>query len=72
MNAREHQKLRGRIVEIYGSQGAFAKKIGKTEQCITAKLSGKTQFSQADIIAWSNALQINVDEVGVYFFANKL
>lgn len=72
MNLREHQKLRGRIVELYGSQGAFAKEIGKTEQCITAKLSGKTQFSQADIIEWSNALQINVDEVGVYFFANKL
>lgn len=72
MNVREHQKLRGRIVELYGSQGAFAKKMGKTEQCITAKLSGRTQFSQADIIAWCNALQINVDEIGVYFFTSKL
>lgn len=72
METREHQKLRGKIIELFGSQGAFAKAIGKTEQSVTAKLNGRTQFSQGDIIEWSNALLIGVDDVGSYFFANKL
>jgi hypothetical protein len=72
MDQREYSKLRGRIVELYGSQGAFAKKIGKTEQSITAKLNGRSQFSQKDIVDWSNALSLGVDEVGIYFFTSKL
>lgn len=72
MDQREYSKLRGRIVEVYGSQGAFAKKIGKTEQSITAKLNGRSQFSQKDIVDWSNALSLGVDEVGIYFFTSKL
>lgn len=69
---KEHSKLRGRIVEKYGSQGEFAKRLGRTEQSITAKLNGRSQFSQRDIVNWSNALEIEVSEVGFYFFADKL
>ena len=69
---KEHLKLRGKIVEKYGSQSVFAEKIGKTEQSVTAKLNGRSQFSQEDVVTWSNALGIVVNEVGEYFFANKL
>lgn len=69
---KEHLKLRGKIVEKYGSQSVFAEKIGKTEQSVTAKLNGRSQFSQEDVVTWSNALGILVNEVGEYFFANKL
>lgn len=72
MMAREYQKLRARIVELFGSQGAFSKEIGLSEQSLTAKLNGKRQFSQTDIVRWSNALKIEADEVGEYFFAYKL
>ena len=72
MGAKEHQKLRGKIIEVFGSQGAFAKAIGKTEQSVTAKLNGRSQFSQGDIIEWGNALGIKVNDIGSYFFANKL
>lgn len=69
---KENAKLRGRIVEKYGSQARFAAKIGKTEQTVTAKLNGNSGFSQDDIVEWSNALGIAADAVGDYFFAHLL
>ena len=70
--SRANLRLRGRIIQKYGSQGAFAKHLGKTEQTITAKLNGRSQFSQDDILNWCNALDIVADDVGEYFFAEKL
>lgn len=70
--SRENLRLRGRIIQKYGSQSAFAKHLGKTEQTITAKLNGRSQFSQDDILNWCNALDIVADDVGEYFFAEKL
>lgn len=65
-------KLRGRIVEKYVTQSRFAEFLGVTEQTVTMKLNGKVQFSTDDIITWSNALDISVNEIGAYFFAEKL
>ena len=70
--AQEYSKLKGRIVEIYGTQAAFAKALGSTEVTVTNKLAGKSQFSQSDIVQWCNTLGIAADDVGVYFFAQKL
>lgn len=67
-----YNRLRGRIIEKYGSQGGFAKALNTTEQTITGKLTGKTQFSQKDIIRWCDALDISAGSVGRYFFADKL
>lgn len=68
----EYMKLKGRIIQMYGSQGRFAKRLGKTEQTVTAKLNSRTQFSQDDIIAWCNALDIEAPSIGEYFFEYKL
>lgn len=65
-------ELKGRIIQKYGSQGRFAKHLGKTEQTVTAKLNGRSQFSQDDILDWCIALDIVADDVGRYFFAQKL
>lgn len=65
-------KLRGRIVEKYGTQARFAEFLGITEQTVTAKLSEKTAFTLDEIVVWCNALDIQTDEVGVYFFEEKL
>jgi len=65
-------KLRGRIVQKYGSQGKFAKAIKTTEQTVTAKLNGRSQFSQNDIVIWCNALDIDTPYVGEYFFDHEL
>lgn len=70
--AKSNLDLRGRIIQKFGTQGNFAKHLGKTEQTVTAKLSGRSQFSQNDIIDWSNALDLDADDVGKYFFAQTL
>lgn len=65
----QFSKLKGRIVEKYGSQRAFARHIGITEQTVTNKIKGKTTFSTPDIKSWSTELSIPVNEIGDYFFA---
>jgi transcriptional regulator with XRE-family HTH domain len=65
----EYNKLRGRIVEMYGTQEAFARKIGISRNSLSLKMTGKTSFSQADIIKWSELLDIKPNEIGQYFFA---
>ena len=70
--SRDNLNLRGRIIQKYGSQGAFAKRLGKSEQTVTAKLNGRSQFTQEDILNWCNALDIIAEDVGEYFFAEKL
>ena len=66
------RKLKGKIVQQFGTQGNFAKHLGKTEQTVTAKLNGRSAFSQSDIIEWSNALGIEAGDIGGYFFIPKL
>ena len=66
----KYNKLRGRIVEIFGSQALFSKKIGLSEQSVTAKLAGRSMFSQSDIITWCNALDIDQNDIGLYFFTH--
>lgn len=65
----EYRKLRGRIVEIFGSQGKFAEELKVTENTVSRKLNGSVGFSQDDIILWSKMLKIEKEELGVYFFA---
>lgn len=66
------KKLKGRIVEVCGSQRAFADKIGVSEQTITNKITGKSQFDLDDVLTWCKALGITRDEIADYFFANEL
>ena len=63
-----YNKLRGRIVETYGSQKEFAKVLGLSENSLSKKMNGKTGFSQEDIITWSNLLDIEPGDYNLYFF----
>lgn len=64
-----YAKLKGRIVEKFGTQKAFADAIGISENSISKKLNGLTGFSQEDIVLWSEKLEIDLREAGKYFFA---
>ena len=65
----EYSKLKGRITEKYGTRKAFAEHINLSEHSMSKKINGKTSFSQEDIIKWSKALDIDLKDAGVYFFA---
>lgn len=67
-----YNKLRGRIVEICGSQAKFAELIGQTEQNICSKLAGRSSFTQDNIVTWCQALNIDQADIGSYFFANEV
>lgn len=64
-------KLRGRIVEKYGSQRKFAEIVGKSDVTVISKLSGKASFTMTDIKEWSKLLDISLQDIGVYFFAEE-
>lgn len=68
--AKTYNKIRGKIVEVYGSQKEFAKAIGLSEQSVTAKLNGRTDMSQDDILKWADALNLEVSDIGNYFFTD--
>lgn len=63
-----YSKLRGRIVERYGTIGNLGKALKLSKTSMSAKLNGKTGFDQKDIIEWSKLLDISNDEIGTYFF----
>lgn len=65
----EYRKLKGRIIEKYSSQAAFAAVLGTTEQTISRKMNAVTSFSTDDIKKWSELLDIKSNEIGEYFFA---
>lgn len=64
----KYDRLRGRIVEKYGSQEEFAKVIGISSTSMSKKMKGKTGFSQKDIVKWSELLGISKPEYSEYFF----
>lgn len=63
-----YNKLRGRIIEKYGTQEEFARKVGISKNSLSLKMNGKTGFSQADVDRWSDLLDIETREIGLYFF----
>lgn len=63
-----YTKLKGRIVEKFGTRKAFCEILGLSENSMSLKLSGKTGFSQKEIIVWAEHLDIPTEEFGDYFF----
>lgn len=63
-----YNKLRGRIIEKYGSQQAFACKLGISPTSLSKKMQCKTGFSQEDIEEWARLLDINREAYSSYFF----
>lgn len=63
-------KLKARIFEKYGTQNAFAEDLGWSKQWMSAKMTGKSEFSKPDIILWVSKLDIPKDEVFDYFFSD--
>ena len=64
-----YNRLRGRIIEVYGSQKKFAEVLNISENSLSLKMNAKTEFSQKDILQWSNLLKIDKSEYASYFFA---
>lgn len=68
----DYSKLRGRIVEKFGSQSKFAEHIKLTQNTVSRKMNSDIGLSRADIMEWCQALDIRKEEIGSYFFTVKV
>ena len=66
------RKLRGRIVEKFGTITGFANRIGIAVQTISSKLNNEKGITKDDIFLWSEVLEIDHKEVWDYFFTPKV
>ena len=64
-----YNKLRGRIIEKYGSLTAFCDHLTISMNSMSKKMTGKTGFSQEDIEKWAELLDIAPEDYASYFFA---
>ena len=67
-----YNKLRGRIIEKYGSIEKFADNLGLSQTSVSKKLNNKSGFSRDDIFKWSDLLEISKDDFVSYFFDNEV
>lgn len=65
-------KLRGRIVEKYGTLGAFADTVHCSLSFLSQYLNGKKKLDQPTIDAWASALDISAKEIHLYFFVHRV
>ena len=64
-----YNKLKGRIVEVFGSQIEFAKAMDWSGRTLSLKLNGKVSWKQSDIMKAISLLQLSEDDIQDYFFA---
>ncbi len=65
-------KLKGRIVEKFGTREVFAEALGLKPGRLSERLSGKMHFKANEITRAVELLEIDVSEIGEYFFTPKV
>ena len=68
----DYSKLKGRIIEKYGSQGAFSIVMEWSERTLSLKLNGKVAWKQTEICKAINLLELTNDDIQRYFFAKEV
>jgi len=64
-------KLKGRIVEILGSQQELAKKMEISGTTLSAKLNNQTEFKANEILLIAKLLSIPKNDITEYFFYSE-
>ncbi|MBO7693754.1 MAG: DUF739 family protein [Methanobrevibacter sp.] len=65
-------KLRGRIVEKFGTIDAFSSNTSLTRASVSDYLNGKKTLNQKDMNEWMELLGIEESDIFDYFFAKKV
>ena len=68
----DYSKLLGRITEKVGTQANFAQRMDLSERSVSLKLNGKIAFKQCEILKACETLDIGKEEIGRYFFVEKV
>ena len=69
----DYRKLRGRVIEKFGSLSAFAEVLGVTTNTISKKFTGKLPITARNIEEWSSPelLDISPQEYYIFYFRRK-
>lgn len=68
----DYSKLLGRIKECGFTQESLAKRIGIAESSMCLKLNNKADFKKNEMFLICEALRIEINEIGTYFFTQKV
>lgn len=68
----DYSKLKGKIIEKYGSQIEFAKVMQVSENTLSLKLNNKVRFTADDIVQITDLFGVDKNEVGQYFFTQRV
>lgn len=63
-----YRKLRGKIKEVYGTEGAFASALGIKQSTVSQKLTNKTLFTNGEIAEAIALLNLSAEETMACFF----
>lgn len=69
--AYDYSKLSGKIREVFGTNGKFAKAMGLSERTVSLKMTSKVGWKQEEMDKAMNLLGVPCEEVGAYFFKQK-
>lgn len=68
----DYRKLKGKIVEKYGTQYAFAEAMNWSERTLSLKMNSLRAWTQTDICKATVLLDIPESEIQDYFFKKKV
>lgn len=68
----DYSKLRGKIVEVFGSAREFAAAFPMSERALSLKMNGGRGWSQTQITRAMELLGISQDEIPAYFFVQRV
>ena len=67
-----YNKLKGKIIEVYGTQAKFAEAMEWSERTLSLKMQGKRPWKQTDICKALSLLNLKEDDIQEYFFNLKV
>ena len=68
----DYSKLRGRIVEEFGTQQAFAKALGVSARTLSLKMNNRIPFGQGEIDSAITLLDATPQDIKAYFFTKEV
>ena len=67
----DYSRLKGRIIERFGTASAFASAMGFKPNMLTSRLKNETPWKDQDILTACKLLCISPEEIPAYFFTPK-
>lgn len=70
--AYDYSKLEGKIIEVFGTRGNFAKAMGMSERSLSLKMTCQRPWKDTQISKAVQILGILHSDIGDYFFKLKV